>query len=101
VPLASVMKIQVKGYLSLREVIGDQRREIAAGAVTIRELIQQLALELGDGFAEMVADVVAGREQPRMAILVNGRHGSHLPAGLDTELQDGDEVAIFPPAMGG
>ena len=34
-------------------------------------------------------------------VLVNGRHVSHLPNGLSTELNDGDEVALFPPIAGG
>jgi len=94
------MKIQVKGYLNLGEVLGDQRREIAEGT-TVRELLQQLALERGDDFAQMVSDLGTGRNQPRIAILVNGRHCTRLPAGLDSRLQDGDEVAVFPPMMGG
>jgi MoaD family protein len=95
------MKIRVKGYLSLREVIGDQPlREIAEGT-TVRELLQQMAPELGDEFAAMVAGLGMAGNEPGLAILVNGRHCSHLPAGLDTELQDGHEVALFPPVMGG
>jgi MoaD family protein len=95
------MRIQVKGFLNLREVIGDQPyRELAQG-ITVREFAGQLALELGDEFAHMVGGLEAGSDRLRIAILVNGRHCSHLPAGLDTELRDGDEVAIFPPAMGG
>jgi molybdopterin converting factor small subunit len=32
---------------------------------------------------------------------VNGRHVSHLPEGLETELADGDEVSVFPVVAGG
>ncbi|MGD8857203.1 MAG: MoaD/ThiS family protein [Chloroflexota bacterium] len=37
----------------------------------------------------------------QVAILVNGRHYSHLPNGLNTKLKDGDDVALFPPIAGG
>jgi molybdopterin synthase sulfur carrier subunit len=95
------MRIQVKGYLNLREAIGQQPFEEVAEGTTVRALVQQLALELGDDFSQMFAHLTTGAKQPSIALLVNGRHCSHLPAGLDTELQDGDEVAVFPPVMGG
>lgn len=96
------MRIQVKGYLALRGLFGDQpSREISTERITVRELVQHLALELGDEFSQAILDPETGGIRPRIAVLVNGRHCSHLPAGLDTELRDGDEVAIFPPLMGG
>jgi len=57
-------------------------------------LIERLAAELGGGFAE-------GAAGGALIVLVNGRHCSHLPDGLETELADGDEVAVFPPVAGG
>lgn len=36
-----------------------------------------------------------------MALIINGRSYRNLPDQLETELQDGDEVAIFPPMAGG
>ena len=38
---------------------------------------------------------------PYVGVLVNGRHYSHLPDRQQTELADGDEVSILPPAAGG
>ena len=35
-----------------------------------------------------------------IVILINGRHIQHLD-GLDTDLSEGDTVALFPPAGGG
>jgi molybdopterin synthase sulfur carrier subunit len=98
-----IMKVKVRGYLTLRDVIGGQPfRVVEAERLTIQGLIDQLCQELGDEFAQAIAAYAApGTTRPYLAILVNGRHYSHLPDGLATELVDGDEVSIFPPAAGG
>jgi MoaD family protein len=97
------MKIRVTGYLTLRGAIGDQRTvEIEAEQITFRDFMQQLSLELGDEIVPPVSDPGAFQgPNRRIVILLNGRHSSHLPDGLDTELTDGDEVALFPPVAGG
>ena len=97
------MKIRVTGYLTLRGAIGKQRAlEIEAEGTTLREFVQQLSLELGDETVPSVSDPDAFQgPNRRILILLNGRHSSHLPDGLDTELADGDEVALFPPVAGG
>jgi MoaD family protein len=95
------MKIRVTGYLTLRGVIGNQRT-IETEQVTLRDFVQQLSLELGDETVPPVSDPDAFQgPNRRIVILLNGRHSSHLPDGLDTELADGDEVALFPPVAGG
>jgi MoaD family protein len=97
------MKIRVTGYLTLRGAIGKQRAlEIEAEQITLRDFVQQLSLKLGDETVPSVSDpdTFQGPNR-RIVILLNGRHSSHLPDGLDTELADGDEVALFPPVAGG
>lgn len=89
------MKIWVRGYLGLQVLPGDQPCiEIDGDQVTLRDLLNQLGQR--------------GNERPdtpgtarRLVILLNGRHASHLPDGLDTMLTDGDQVAVFPPVAGG
>ena len=92
------MRIKVRGYLSLRGIVGGQpfRTIEADRGLTVEGLIQQLSQELGDEFAQTVSGT-----SPDFAVLVNGRHCSHLPDRLGTELADGDEVSIFPFAAGG
>ena len=97
------MKIRVTGYLTLRGVVGSQRTlEMEAQQITLRDFVQQLSLEFGDETVPAVSDPDAFQgPNRRVIILLNGRHSSHLPHGLDTELADGDEVALFPPVAGG
>ncbi|MFC2046170.1 MoaD family protein [Chloroflexota bacterium] len=97
------MKITVTGYVTLRGAIGHDRPvEIDAERITLKDLVQQLSVELGDEIVPPISnpDAYVGPSR-RIIILVNGRHCSHLPDGLDTELADGDKVALFPPVAGG
>jgi MoaD family protein len=97
------VKVQVRGYLTLRDTIGGQpARTVEAESLTLRQLVARLTKELGDEFARSVLD--PGSEtgiRPEVSILINGRHHTHLPDRLDTQLAEGDEVAIFPPVAGG
>lgn len=97
------MRIKVRGYLSLREIVGGQPfRIIEAERLTVQDLMQRLARELGEEFARAVsASAPPGGISPYLSVLVNGRHYSHLPDGLQTQLADGDKVSIFPPTAGG
>lgn len=87
------MRIWVKGYLGLDVNLGGQPFvELDAERVTVRDLLGQL---------QQGGDPGTPGASGRLAVLVNGRHASHLPDGLDTVLANGDQVAIFPPAAGG
>jgi molybdopterin synthase sulfur carrier subunit len=95
------MKIQVKGYLTYRELIGTRNVKISAPQATLWDCLQVLAIEIGEEFYNQVLDMASGGVQPHIALLLNGQHYRHLQAGLDTQLQNGDQLAIFPPIAGG
>ena len=75
--------------------------ELEIGNLTLIELLYKLADMFGDRFAQMVFDKAAKGLNQNVRILINGRHYSHIPQKLNTRLQEGDEVAIFPPVAGG
>lgn len=91
--------IRVRGYLTFHKLVGDRRVEVDA-ETTLRTLLQTVAVGIGDPLAHQA---FGGQDGPAqgVVVLVNGRSCSRLPEGLETQLQDGDEVAIFPPLMGG
>ena len=101
------MKIAVKPYLFLRDILGfaeqevelpDDRKSNVGELLTILRRKYQLPDQV---------DIAQGRlilfEENRpvgLVILVNGRNIGKL-SGLDTALNESDQVTLFPPAAGG
>ena len=68
------MQIRVTGYLTLRGVVGKERLvQIDTAQVTLKELVQRLALELDSEFADTILDPQDDTGISRdVSILVNG-----------------------------
>ena len=88
------MKIGLK-ILNLDVTIRDYSLgeiNIEADTVTLRSLLQELIWKSG-GRVELI-DPQSGAFNEEYIVLVNGRGFESLPQGLETELNDGDEVDI-------
>jgi molybdopterin converting factor small subunit len=97
-----MMKIKVKGYLTFRRILEQNSiQEFKDKDVSLFDLLQHLSHKLGDDFSAMIFEPNRTDISSSVAILINGIHYTHLPERLDIKLQDGDEVAIFPPIAGG
>jgi molybdopterin converting factor small subunit len=59
-----------------------------------------LAQRYGKGFVEYVYDAQTREVRAFLQFLINGKSASSLK-GLQTELKDGDVLAILPPVGGG
>jgi sulfur-carrier protein len=90
--------VTVRSFATLREVMDPEvRLDFMAGA-TIRSLLAALT-----GRYKNLDDLLfAAPETLRdfVNILKNGRN-IHFLSGLDTPLDDGDTIALFPPVAGG
>ena len=96
------MKITVKSFLTLRQVMGNQAEfEIEIHELSVGELLDQLCDRFGEGLAAQVFDGATNKVSHLLRVLINGRHYTTLPDQLNTMLKDGDEVALFPPVVGG
>lgn len=84
-------------FTSLRALTGI--RETQLEAIDVQEVIDTLGKQFGDKFNKMVLEP-DGSLKSYFHVLVNGRH-VRLQQGLQTQLEDGDIVAIFPPIGGG
>ena len=96
-----MIKVKVHSILTLQEVIG--RREVELDlpqGTALKELLSHMVGVWGERLSERIFK--AGTEEllPRIRVMVNGRDMQFL-RGLETVLQDGDEVYLFPPVSGG
>lgn len=88
------MKIRLK-FLNLDVTIEDfilSEINIEADTITLRSLLQELIWKSG-GRVELIAPH-SGAFDEEYIVLVNGRGFESLPQGLETELNDGDEVDV-------
>jgi len=97
------LRVSVRFFTSLREIIGkrEETLEFSGGeTVTVDKILKRLAKRYGRSFVEYVYDNKTGEVKGFLQFLVNGRSTSTLNS-LDTELADGDVLAIIPPVGGG
>ena len=88
------MKVKFKLFASLKK--GSGVVEVEFEGKKLREALE----ELFKIYPELKVVVEGGKIKEFYKIFVNGRDVEYLK-GLETELRDGDEVAIFPPIAGG
>lgn len=76
------MSITVRFFASLRDRVGRESAEIEADGL--------------DNVRDVWRTLVEQEPDARVLAAVNARH-----AALDARIQDGDEIAFFPPVTGG
>lgn len=91
-------RVLVKFFATVREVTGVKNIELDAN--TIRELLDTLQATYGERFTETVIDPGTGNLKQFFSCMINGKR-IELLDGYDTELEDNDAVALFPPVGGG
>jgi MoaD family protein len=87
----------------LREVTGKKEELLAfpdGEKATVNLALKKLSQTYGKPFDEYVYHPGTGEVKGFLQFLINGKSASTLN-GLETELQDGDVLAIVPPVGGG
>lgn len=92
------MELDLRFFATFREAVGRKElsREFDDGA-TVGDVLAALEAEYDGLEGQLVED---GAVRPQLSVLKNGRDVVHM-AGVDTELEDGDLLSVFPPVAGG
>jgi len=72
----------------------------SGGPTTVRKVIQKLTEAFSPEFKRVLMDPELEDPRPNALILVNGREISVL-RGLETEVNNGDEIVLVPISHGG
>ena len=97
------MEVKVRFFTSLREIANKREETLTfqgSERVTVDAALKKLSEKYGTPFTEYVYDGKTGQPKGFLQFLVNGNSTSTLN-GLETELKDGDMLAILPPVGGG
>jgi len=92
------MELELRFFATFREAAGGKtvNREFDDGATT-GDVLRELEAEYEGMDGRLIVD---GDLAPQINVLKNGREVLHLE-GLDTPLEDGDRLSVFPPVAGG
>ena len=91
------MQVEVRFFAHLRDAVGARSTEYEAGEdATVGDVLRDLT----DRHPELDVLDESGELRPHVNVLRNGRNVGY-EEGLDTPLDDGDEVGVFPPVEGG
>lgn len=95
------MKVTLHTILGLKEVVGQRLTEVdLPHRSTVEDLLTYMQERWGAELSGRLLDPDSGAVLPYVRIMVNGQAIQFLE-GLETHLQEGDEVLILPPASGG
>jgi MoaD family protein len=97
------LQVSVRFFTRLREIVGKKEEKLdfsEARNVTVDIILRRLGEKYGKPFIDYVYEKKGGEARGFLQFLVNGKSAATLK-GLQTELQDGDVLAILPPVGGG
>ena len=92
------MELELRFFATFRVAVGQKtiEREFADGA-TVGDVLTALEAEFEGLSGELIED---GEIRDQLSVLKNGREVLHME-GIDTVMEDGDRLSVFPPVAGG
>jgi molybdopterin synthase sulfur carrier subunit len=97
------MEVGVRFFTNLREIVNKREETLTLNdckRVTVDFVLKTLSQKYGQPFIEYVFDNKTGQPKNFLQFLVNGISTS-TQNGMETELKEGDVLAILPPVGGG
>ena len=97
------MQVSVRFFTSLREIVDKKEETLKFSEgekVTVDTVLKTLRQRYGKRFVEYIYDRKTGEVRGFLQFLINGKSATTMN-GLETELKDGDVLAILPPVGGG
>ena len=94
------MKFKIKVFATIREITKTKEIELESeNKITVYDAIRLLTNKYGEKLASYLLEK-SGKPKPAFLLMVNGVSVKELD-GLETQLGDGDILAILPPVAGG
>ena len=92
------MELEVRLFATFREAVGRKTETIEVDDdATVGDALAALETAYGGLEGAFLED---GAIRPQLSVLKNGRDVVHLE-GVETELESGDRLSLFPPVAGG
>ena len=96
-----MIRVKVHTILGLKEIIGQREIEISVPEQSnLSDVLSHMVETWGEKLSSRLFEPGTDQVSSHIRLMVNGRDMAFLN-GMETVIQDGDEIFLFPPAFGG
>ena len=96
-----MINVRISTILTLKEILGQRETEMSVpGGSTLEALLAIMIKTWGEKLSSFLLEPESGQVRSYIRLMVNGQDIGFLN-GMETALQEGDEILILPPVAGG